>query len=153
MPQILKAWTVAAILSLMLVWPAPVSRAAASPEVQVSFPVFPVTVNGTVTDQTHSQYPLLLYRDITYFPMTWNYTSSLGLAVSWSKENGLSLEKKDGCVPLAQELTAEVNAISGSPQTALPAPFPVKVNGKTIVNADEAYPVLLYRNIAYFPMT
>ncbi|MBU7314761.1 DUF5050 domain-containing protein [Paenibacillus oleatilyticus] len=153
MPQILKAWTVAAILSLMLVWPAPVSRAAASPEVQASFPAFPVTVNGTITDQAHSQYPLLLYRDITYFPMTWNYTSSLGLAVSWSKENGLSLDKKDGCVPLSQDLTAEVNANSGGSQTVVPAPFPVKVNGKTIVNADEPYPVLLYRNIVYFPMT
>ncbi|WP_088830748.1 DUF5050 domain-containing protein [Paenibacillus tyrfis] len=155
MPRILKAWTAtaAAAISLMLVWPASVSWAAASSEVQAAFPVFPVTVNGTVTDQMHSQYPLLLYRDITYFPMTWNYTTSLGLAVSWSKENGLSLDKKDGCAPLEQDLTAESNADSSGSQAAVPAPFPVKVNGKTIVNADEPYPVLLYRNIAYFPMT
>lgn len=155
MPRILKAWTVtaAAALSVMLIWPLPVSRAAALPEVQAAFPAFPVTVNGTVTDQTHSPYPLLLHREITYFPMTWNYTSSLGLTVSWSKESGLSLDKKDGCIPLAQDLTAEANANSGSSPAAVPAPFPVKVNGKTIVNADEPYPVLLYRNIVYFPMT
>lgn len=153
MSRILKAWTATAALSLMFIGAASVTRAAVSPEVQASMPAFPVTVNDTVTDQAHSRYPLLLYRDITYFPMTWNYTSSLGLAVSWDKENGLSLDKKDGCIPLAQDLTAEVNAGSGDSPTAVPAPFPVKVNGKTIVNADEPYPVLLYRNIVYFPMT
>jgi hypothetical protein len=80
----------------------PVSHGEAPTPVTV--PLFPVNVNGTVMDVRNSEYPLLDYKDITYFPMTWNNTAALGLLVNWDAVNGLSLQKKEGCVPLEQNL-------------------------------------------------
>lgn len=141
----------ALLLSISLALQPSVSNAAAD-KVEVSFPEFPVTVNGTVLDVRHSEYPLLVYKDITYFPMTWNNTTALGLTAQWDPRLGLSLQKTDACVPLQQDLTPDINS-NDDTQTAGLAPFPVKVNGQVIDNADEPYPLLLYRDITYFPMT
>ncbi|MUG73112.1 DUF5050 domain-containing protein [Paenibacillus validus] len=130
----------------------PLGADAAAPALQATVPSFPVTVNGTVLDVTHAAYPLLLYRDITYFPMTWNNTTALGLSVAWDPVNGLSLSKKAGCEPVRQDLTAVRNDKTKQEPVML-APFPVTVNGQKVDNAQEPYPVLLYRNMTYFPMT
>lgn len=133
-----------------LIWPN--ARAASSSEDRATYPAFPVTVNGTAIDSLHSSYPLLLYRDITYFPMTWEYTAALGLTAAWDAQNGLTLQTNGTCAPLTQTLSAQ--AVNGSGHAdATPVPFPVKVNGLLIDNAQERYPVLLYNNIIYFPMT
>ncbi|NOU73680.1 DUF5050 domain-containing protein [Paenibacillus sp. LMG 31458] len=129
-----------------------VSQASSSSDIQVNYPIFPVTVNGTAMDVSHSEYPLLVYKDITYFPMTWNNTSALGMSVQWDAVNGLSLQKNDTCVPLKQNLSLQINSNVGSQKAAL-LPFPVKVNGQSIINSEEPYPVLFYRDITYFPMT
>ncbi|WP_282942723.1 DUF5050 domain-containing protein [Paenibacillus sp. RC67] len=131
-------------------WPN-VSDAASSSEDHATVPSFPITVNGTVIDQFHSSYPLLLYRDITYFPMTWDYTSALGLTVDWNKLDELALNKNQSCAPLSQTLSAQT--VSGSGSDVIPVPFQVKVNGTLIDNSQERYPILLYNNITYFPMT
>ncbi|WP_284645534.1 DUF5050 domain-containing protein [Paenibacillus silviterrae] len=130
---------------------ASVSVAASVPQ-QVIIPEFPVTVNGSVLDVMHSEYPLILYKDITYFPMTWNNSSALGISVAWDATQGLSLEKVNACLPLEQDLTSISNDNSHV-RTAMSVPFPVKVNGTLIDNDKEEYPVLFYKDITYFPMT
>ncbi|WP_248927583.1 DUF5050 domain-containing protein [Paenibacillus hamazuiensis] len=120
--------------------------------VQVSFPAFPVVVNGTYMDVKHSEYPPILYKDVTYFPMTWKNTSALGLAVSWDSAEGLSLQKKGACASPEQDLVPQTNA-DDTVQAAELTPFSVQVNGKSIDNAKETYPVLLFRSVTYFPMT
>ncbi|MFB0843817.1 DUF5050 domain-containing protein [Paenibacillus oleatilyticus] len=72
----------------------PSSYAAGAPSAPtVKAPGFPVTVNGSVVDNKHSLYPLLLYRDITYFPMTWNYThDAFGWTTSWDATNGFGVQ-------------------------------------------------------------
>jgi hypothetical protein len=109
-------------------------------------------VNDTVLDVRHSEYPLLVYKDITYFPMTWNNMTALGLTAQWDSRLGMSLKNTNACIPLQQDLTSKINT-NDDKQTAELAPFPVKVNGQVIDNAAETYPLLLYRNITYFPMT
>ncbi|WP_159884165.1 DUF5050 domain-containing protein [Paenibacillus puerhi] len=138
-------------ISLSFSLHSPISRAA-SGDVQASFPVFPVTVNGTVMDVSHSEYPLLIYNDITYFPMTWNNMAALGLSVQWDDDSGLSIQKEDACVPLEQDLTPAVNSNEYSQRASL-VPFPVTVNGRQFVNTNEPYPVLFYQDITYFPLT
>ncbi|MCM3267596.1 DUF5050 domain-containing protein [Paenibacillus elgii] len=126
--------------------------AGASAAPTVKAPGFPVTVNGSVVDNKHSLYPLLLYRDITYFPMTWNYTRALGMTTAWDPVNGLAIGKQESCEPVVrQDLTSQENSDKGMKATLVP--FPVSVNGKSITNAEEQYPLLLFRNIVYFPMT
>ncbi|WP_429312375.1 DUF5050 domain-containing protein [Paenibacillus mucilaginosus] len=143
----------AAAAGLLMLGPITNAEAASTEAVEVTFPAFPVTVNETALDGMHSLYPLLLHKGVTYFPMTWNYTSALGLSVSWNAEDGLSLTKTEGiCGPVPQTLSAEVKN-SGRAADAVPVPFPVTVNGKAVDSSKETYPLLLYRNITYFPMT
>ncbi|WP_438447249.1 DUF5050 domain-containing protein [Gorillibacterium sp. sgz5001074] len=135
---------------LLALQPAP-SHAAADP-VSARFPDFPVTVNGTALDVRHMEYPLLVYKDITYFPMTWNHTAALGLTVRWDAEAGLSLNHTSACQPLQQNLTSAVNSNDSPPMAEL-VPFPVTIDGQEIHPSAEPYPLLLYRSITYFPMT
>jgi hypothetical protein len=84
--------------------------------------------------------------------MTWNNTTALGLTAQWDPRQGMSLKNTNACIPLQQDLTSAINS-NDDTQTAELAPFPVKVNGQVIDNAAEPYPLLLYRNISYFPIT
>ena len=44
--------------------------AQAAQAVDVALPAFDVTLNGIKADSVQSQYPFLVYKDITYVPMT-----------------------------------------------------------------------------------
>ena len=133
------------IISLLL----PAVSAFASP-VKVTLPTFPVTINGTRIDNIARQYPLIIYNDITYFPMTYYDARFLGLETVYSPQNGLEIINT-GVVGTYFDYATSVN----NPQsaTAQIAALPVRVNGNTIDNQTEEYPLLFYRNITYFPLT
>ena len=44
-----------------------------SSEVDITIPEFDITVNGVVIDTLHSQYPVIVYNNITYFPKIADY--------------------------------------------------------------------------------
>lgn len=52
---------------LLIIAKAPETSAAS---VKVSIPPFTVTLNGMVMNNAYRQYPLIIYNNITYFPMT-----------------------------------------------------------------------------------
>ncbi len=118
----------------------------------VSIPEFDVTVNGQLLDIKHSQYPVLLYNNVTYFPMTSDYLSGIGLTLDFSAQEGLSINNSDSVGVLQQNFLGSYNTL-GREMNAQLASFGVKVNGQTINNKSEDYPVLLYKDITYFPMT
>ena len=45
----------------------------------VNLPKFPVKINGVKMDNEKSKYPLIVYRDITYFPLTYKNSRFMGL--------------------------------------------------------------------------
>ena len=59
------------LLSAFLLTLSPMPQALAADTVQVTLPSFSVTLNGQTTGNDYSKYPLLVYKDITYFPMTY----------------------------------------------------------------------------------
>lgn len=126
----------------------------------VRIPGFAVHVNGTRIDSASSRYPLLVYKGVTYFPMTWNYSKALGLATKWSAEDGFGVSRADaagttGSAGSAGEIQYEQGSQNDLSQTyyaELPT-FDIRVNGKLIDNDTEPYPALVFRNITYFPMT
>jgi hypothetical protein len=121
-------------------------------EVIITIPEYDVSVNGELIDTEHSQYPVICYKGITYFPMTFDYLNGIGLNLSYSQETGLEINVKDSVQKLQQDFLGANNTL-GSKQNAQLASFTVKVNDKIIDNSAEEYPVLLYKNITYFPMT
>ena len=59
----------------------------------VALPEFKVTINGEEVNNSNSQYPLIVYKDITYFPMTYNDCRFLGLESYWKgNAEGLFIE-------------------------------------------------------------
>jgi|GEM_PF-1185514 len=118
---------------------------------RAKLPNFPVSFNGTPIDNQRATYPLIVYKNITYFPMTWDYASALGLTATFTEAKGLVIEKSLSSVDLVQSRTAN-NSLTASYNVSLPY-FPITVNGKKINNASEPYPLLLFRNITYFPLT
>ena len=64
------------LLSLILL-STPKSEAATA--VSVTIPTFQVRLNDVIIDNAYSQYPLIVYKDITYFPMTYYDSRFMGL--------------------------------------------------------------------------
>lgn len=43
-----------------------------------------VTLNGQVIDNKNAKYPLLIYSNITYFPMTYHLSRFMGVSADWN---------------------------------------------------------------------
>lgn len=119
--------------------------------VTVKLPEFTVTLNGTVIDNKTNRYPFLIYKDITYFPMTYYDCRFLGVESVWNKSGGLNVAKTGAGWGYHKYQADATN--SNAYYSAKTAAFPIKVNGKDIDNSKEQYPLLLFRNVTYFPLT
>ncbi len=119
--------------------------------VEVELPNFDVYINGSVINNENEMYPFILYKGITYIPMTWDVSNSLGLNLKWSKEEGLRISKSDSMTLLEQKGGGSYK--KNKLYEALILTSDVKVNGKGIDNKTEQYPLLNFKNITYFPMT
>ena len=140
---------VAAVLSAFLLMGAP-STAMAAQNVTVTLPTFPVTLNGYQMQPTYDEYPVIVYKDITYFPMTYHYGGFLGLDTLWAN-NTLTVKKVTATSKDLQWY--EKKDANKSKYTASIASSNIVVNGKTIQNSKEPYPLLVFRDITYFPLT
>ena len=118
--------------------------------VQVTLPTFDVTLNGIKIDNATRQYPLIVYKDITYFPMTYDDCRFLGLESNYTAKDGLDIDKTGIGGRYNDYKMQESNPKKAAAQIAA---FPIRLNGKTIDNNKEAYPLLLYKDITYFPLT
>lgn len=145
-----KKWLLLTLL-LLLGLPASQVNAAGSGQVSVTLPTFEVTLNGQTTASTYSRYPLLVYHDITYFPMTYHDSRLLGVQSDWTAQDGLRITKADGYF---YEYSRQINERPNTRRlTATLATGPIMVNGQAIDNAAEDYPLLVFRDVTYFPLT
>jgi hypothetical protein len=136
------------LLLLMMIMPVCFGE---TEEVVVTLPPFAITVNDYVVDNEKEAYPFIQYKDITYMPMTWDMTYALGLKSSWTTTEGLVLSKDDKMMMF--EPKGGSRFVKGRGYDADLVEFPVTVNGQTIDNEKETYPVLIFNNVTYFPMT
>lgn len=138
-------------LATALAVPTAIPVYAAQSTVKVNLPNFTVTLNGTVIDNSYSKYPLIVYNDITYFPMTYYDCRFLGLETDWQdSKSGLFIDTTGIQGAYNPYTQSQKNAKNSTAQIAA---FPITVNGQAIDNAKEQYPLLIYRDVTYFPMT
>jgi hypothetical protein len=147
-----KNWVVYALaLSLVASLLMPAEKIHASEtSVKVMLPKFKVSLNGHTVENQYRQYPLLVYRDITYVPMTWYDTRQLGLEASWSPSVGLDIKQSKVTTSYALYKADSRNAATYTANISTSA---ITVNGKVINNSKEQYPLLSFRSVAYFPLT
>lgn len=123
---------------------------ASAAEVRVRLPGFPVTLCGQTIDPTKEEYPFLVYRDVTYLPLTYFGCRLMGLYAKWTPESGLHVS--DAGAQGAYRSTPRVSRNSGA-LYAQKATGTIVVHNKWIENDREEYPFLLFRNVTYLPMT
>ena len=112
-----------------------------------------VTLNGTdfnTVGHMYPKYPLLVYRDITYFPMTYHLCEFLGVATRWDGKT-LYIDRT-GSSP--DGYSTEVTR--SKPQgrvTSSTVSYPVVINGNTFDSKNAKWPLLNYQDVTYFPLT
>lgn len=83
-----------AALFLILGTVASAARAeAADTNVKVTVPDFVVKLNGHTVENAYREFPLLVYPNVTYFPMTWYDSRLLGLESNWAEGAGLTIKQ------------------------------------------------------------
>lgn len=127
---------------------------AAGQTVTAYSPDFPVKVAGYSFQTGSDEYPLLVYKNITYWPMTYDHGQILGIESNWNQETGLVISPSAN-VPLDQGGRMYQWPPLEERQTyrAAIVTEPVTVFGQRIDNSKEAYPLLSYQDVIYFPMT
>lgn len=121
----------------------------AQQSVNVTLPAFKITMNDIAINNAERLYPIIVYRDITYVPMTYNDSRFLGLETKWSSDSGLQVNKTS----VQLSYNPERGYVYGSLENAYLPEFRIRVNGKDIDNKNETYPLLVFRDITYFPLT
>ena len=138
------------IILLMTLIIMPAEKAAAAAGVKVFLPSFKVSINGVEVENSFNKYPLIVYNDITYFPMTYYDCRFMGLESLWESNTGLEIVKTGVNWDYH---TYQASLKNSNAYSAQAAPFKITVNGEKIDNGNEKYPLLLFRNITYFPLT
>ena len=109
-----------------------------------------VTLNGQVIDNKTAKYPLLIYSNITYFPMTYHLSRFMGVSADW---NGGSKTLDITAGGARTAYVAETGKKqSGSVSVTLPS-YRISVNGALIDNKEATYPIFNYNGVTYFPLT
>lgn len=136
---------------IMLLMLSLMSVSYAELEVIVTLPEFKVVINEHEINSITAKYPLIQYKNITYIPMTWNMCNALGLNVSYSEENGLSISNV-GRKALINIDNSGSNILKEN-YSAKIVDYKVILNNVEIDNSLEDYPLLNFRGITYFPLT
>ena len=118
---------------------------------RVSFPNFPITVNGTEIQWGDRQYPLIVHKDITYFPMTYYDCRFLGLVTEWDTDTKTLSISKENISGAYRDY--EYLGVNGKESMVNACLFNIVVNGKEVDNYTEEYPLLTFRDVTYFPLT
>ncbi len=135
------------VLAGLLLWSNPVYAET----VTVQVPTFTVELDDVAYDNQHAKYPLLVYQDVTYFPMTYQLTRSLGLVTGWDEKQGLYIAQHEEDYHEEADMSGS-NKLGGK-YTATVATYPIMVNGWAVDNSKEPYPLLNFRGVTYFPLS
>ncbi len=116
--------------------------------VKILIPSYKCIINNSDVYYKDSQYPLISYKDITYFPMTYEYSRALNLSTSWTgSELYIAYHQTEGVLPIYKTVR------NSKYNNAVIPTYPIFINGEKIDNTKEEYPLLNFRGVTYFPMT
>ncbi len=69
-----------------------------------------IVVNGKRIDNRYEQYPILNYRNVTYFPLTWRFAvEEFGWSYNFDPQSGLTISSDGSASVTAAEHTAYIN--------------------------------------------
>ncbi len=114
-------------------------------------PSFNVSFNNQSVESDFRQFPLIVYKDVTYVPMTYYDCRFLGLTTRWDNDSRTLYIEKGVTTCAYRDYKWQWE--NGKTHNAKICDFNIVVNGNLIDNSKEEYPLLLYRDVTYFPLT
>ena len=124
---------------------------ALAKNVNVTIPQFDVKFNGTEVENEYRQFPLIVYKDITYFPMTYYDSRFLGLETMWDNDTRTLAITKENITCAYRDYNLPWKN-SGSLSATI-CDFNIVINEKEVENSKEEYPLLTFNDVTYFPLT
>ncbi|MBE7055359.1 MAG: hypothetical protein E7392_04520 [Ruminococcaceae bacterium] len=124
--------------------------------VKVKIAPFYTEIDYMSVDNRYVEYPLITYKDITYFPMTFDLCARLGLACGFDSEKGLFITREyivSGNIENPKPFGGDALNYYNTSYDAVVPTYPIYLNGIFIDNEKEQYPLLNFRGVTYFPMT
>lgn len=124
--------------------------------VKVKIAPFYTQIEDVSVDNRYVEFPLITYKDVTYFPMTYDLCAMLDISVGFDSQQGLYITKhyyetESDYVPSL--FGGDATNYYNTEYPAVMPTYPVYLNGIRIDNSKEEYPLLNFRNVTYFPMT
>ena len=130
-------------------------------EVNVKIPSFPVIVNGVEYNSKYSEYPFLIYNDITYMPMTYDFATFMGINITFNKGVNDVYHKDEMILhignaertasKLGQYLKKEEN--KDSYKAVIPDYHTYISFEEKEYDNSSLYPVINFEGITYLPLT
>ena len=124
--------------------------ASAEREVTVLIPDYEFVLDRSSVYYQDSIYPMLSYKDVTYFPMTYDYCRALRISTSWVDGEGLFIAAHPQEV---YTLPIYDTCVNKKYNKALIVPYDVYIDGEKVDMENEEYPLLNFRGVTYFPLT
>lgn len=112
-------------------------------------PSFNISIMGNEVDNLHNRNPILVYNGITYIPVTDTYGKALSFEGNWS-QRGLTINASKEPGQFIQDKSV-INDINQKYHAVKPS-FNVYLNEMTINNKISNYPILVHKDITYFPL-
>ncbi len=129
---------------------------SASNEVYVKIAPFDVYLNDMVVSSQYAQYPVITYKDVSYFPMTYDLSNFVRINCGWDNEKGLyivnHLTKSINPFELKPFGDYLANPVNKKYKATVPT-YNIYLNGQKFDNKSQEYPVLNFRDVTYFPLT
>ena len=122
--------------------------------IKVKIAPFYTEIDYMSVDNRYVEYPLITYKDITYFPMTFDLCGRLGLMSTYTDQDGLYITRTTSSFDVNENYFggSAKNSYNTLYNAQIPT-YPVYLNGIYIDNKKEQYPLINFRGITYFPMT
>lgn len=143
-----KAFLCALLCTLLLAETVPAAQAAG---LQASIATGKITLNGQVIDNSTAEYPMLVYKDITYFPMTFYLSRFLGLTTEWDAPSRTLFITRTGGV--GDYVPDTGHSRKSGAVSVTRADYAVFVNDREVDNSKAEWPLLNYGAVTYFPLT
>lgn len=129
------------------------AKTANAEMIDVTIPTFKVTLDDEVMNNWKTEYPCLVYRNLTYFPMTLNNARAMGLDIYYNVREGLFINQSPKPTDEKYEPYYNVERQNRPKYNALLPTYPIYVNGSLIDNSQEPFPIFNFRGITYFPLS
>ncbi|OHW61415.1 hypothetical protein EUAN_22650 [Andreesenia angusta] len=128
------------------------SNATSPVKISAKVPNTSVKIDGVNINTANAKYPPLLFKDITYIPITFDIVYYLDINYNWTDASNLKFSRTIGLKNTKQFKQMFTDGSSWSGMSA----YATKVNKGIIVNnlwVNNTYPIINYKNINYIPLT